>query len=84
MNIYSADLVDQRIGAPLVQVHHASMEPLLDNLENIIQSNYNVALDRGDFTIEVQHVASPEARGYNIERSYLINLMDCHLNDVLQ
>ena len=83
MNIYSSDLIDRRIGTPLTQVHYASKEPLLDNLENIIKSNHNVALDSGDFTVEVQHVTNPEARGYSKQRAFLVNKMDYQLNEIL-
>ena len=60
------------------------MEPLLAQLENIIQSNENLALDSGDFTVEVQHVVVPEARGYEHQRKHLLNQMTTKLEEILK
>lgn len=84
VNIYSAGLIDNRIGSPLVRVRDASVGQLLDNLENIIQSNHSVSLDSGDFTIKVQHVSMPESRRYENERKYIINMMNSRLDDVMK
>lgn len=84
VTIYSTDLSDSRIGAPLVKVQNATVDPLLTQLENIVQSNQNIALDSGDFTVEVQHVAMPESRGYENKKSPLLNAMSENLEEILK
>lgn len=84
VDLYSADLTDQRIGTPLVEVREASRDVLLDTLENIMQSNFALALDSGDLTIEIQHVHMPEARGYEHQRKQALLTMNSNLERALR
>jgi len=84
VDLFSMDLTDQRIGAPLVRVRDASRDVLLDTVENIIQSNFALALDSGDLTIEIQHVHMPEARGYENQRKHALLNMNENLERVLK
>lgn len=84
VDLFSSDLTDQRIGAPLVRVRDASRDVLIDTIENIMQSNFALALDSGDLTIEIQHVAMPEARGYEHRRKHLLFTMKENMEWVLK
>lgn len=84
VDLFSTDLTDQRIGTPLVRVRDASRDVLLDTVENIMQSNFALALDSGDVTIEIQHVHMPEARGYEHQRKHAILSMNDNLERVLK
>ena len=84
VNINSSDLSDRQIGAPLVRVRDASAESLLAQLENIVQSNHDLALDSGNLYVEVQHVVVPEARGYGHQRNKLFVQMKNKLEEILK
>ena len=66
--IYSRDLHDNRMSFPISRVDSLSRDAILDRMEAVVQSNHNVAIDSGDFSVEVQHVVVPEARGFETAR----------------
>ena len=83
-SIFSRDLTDNRMVFPVFRVSNISRHIILDRMEAVIQSNSNVAIDSGDFSVEVQHVVLPEARGYESSRNILLLQMEKKLLEVLK
>ena len=84
VHVSSSKLSGGDLVAPIVPAAEASPDILVSEIQKVIQSNQEVAVDDGSFTMTVQHVRMPRGAGYEDQRQKCLSTFTTVTQDILK